>query len=187
MSNRNLLRSKKIVLVAHCLLNANSKVEGLEEFNSILKELLTFLSKNDFGIIQLPCPELTSHGINRWSKVREQYNNPYYRQHCKKIIEPIIKQVTNYLENDYIISAVIGVEKSPSCGINESCSAKNWGGDFSAQNQNNLDKSIIINKEGVFIDVLKEEFKKRGYKIPFFGIDELNIDSSIKKLEENLL
>jgi predicted secreted protein len=187
MCNKISKRSKKIVLVAHCLLNANSKVEGLEEFDAILKELMIFLINNSFGIIQLPCPELTSHGIKRWGKVREQYNNPFYRQHCEKIMEPIIDQLKDYLENDYKISGLIGVEKSPSCGVKESCSAKKWGGEISVNNIHNLDKTTIVNKNGVFIEFLRKEFKNRNFNIPFFGIDELNITNSIKTLEKNLL
>lgn len=187
MSNDKLKRSKKIVLVAHCLLNANSKVEGLEEFDSVLKELIIFLVENNYGIIQMPCPELTSAGIKRWGKVKEQYNNPFYRQHCRDLTRDLIKQVEDYIENDYTISAVIGVEKSPSCGINESCSADNWKGNISNLNPNKLNECKFINESGVFIDILKEKFKIKNLEIPFIGIDELNIEASIKNLEKNLL
>lgn len=187
MSNDELKRSKKIVLVAHCLLNANSKVEGLEEFDSVLKELIIFLIKKNYGIIQMPCPELTVSGIKRWGKVKEQYDNPFYRQHCRKLTKDLINQVEDYIENDYTISAVIGVEKSPSCGINQSCSAANWGGNISNMNPNKLNNCSFIAESGVFIDILKEEFNKKDIKVPFLGIDELNIEASIKKLEKNSL
>ncbi len=50
-------RSKKIVLISHCILNVNSKVEGLAQYENNSLELVKYLIENKFGIIQLPCPE----------------------------------------------------------------------------------------------------------------------------------
>ncbi len=59
-------RSKKIVLLGHCILNVNSKVEGLAQYENNSLELLEYLIENKFGIIQLPCPEAGFYGMRRW-------------------------------------------------------------------------------------------------------------------------
>nr|WP_231288438.1 hypothetical protein [Methanococcus maripaludis] len=47
-------RNKKIALVAHCILNCNSKVECLSEYGGALRNVVNYLMDEGFGIIQLP-------------------------------------------------------------------------------------------------------------------------------------
>lgn len=49
-------RNKKIILICHCIINANSKVEGLSQYGGIFKEFIDIIGGKDIGIIQLPCP-----------------------------------------------------------------------------------------------------------------------------------
>jgi len=51
-------RSGKIALIAHCILNQNSRASGLAERSSVITEILKFLVQNEIGVIQMPCPEL---------------------------------------------------------------------------------------------------------------------------------
>lgn len=44
-------RAKKIVLISHCYLNVNAKLEGIAINSSALKQLINILMENDFGII----------------------------------------------------------------------------------------------------------------------------------------
>lgn len=81
-------RSKKIVLISHCILNVNSKVEGLAQYENNSLELVKYLIENKFGIIQLPCPEASFYGMRRWGHVKEQFDTPYYREHLQKYSIP---------------------------------------------------------------------------------------------------
>ncbi len=36
-------RGKKIILLSHCILNVNAKVEGFEPYESLVKELTDYL------------------------------------------------------------------------------------------------------------------------------------------------
>lgn len=58
-------REKKIVLIAHCILNVNAKVEGIATSKAGVTELITELMKQGYGIIQLPCVEQDMCGY--WS------------------------------------------------------------------------------------------------------------------------
>ena len=85
---------KKIVFVAHCLLNTASKVdlydkEEIESEEKLRREFLSKAIEKGIQIIQLPCPEFTLYGTCRWGHVSNQFDNPFFRNHCKKILEPI--------------------------------------------------------------------------------------------------
>ena len=50
------LRSKKVVFVANCLLNANNKVLEVARYAGMFSEVIQILDEFGFGIIQMPCP-----------------------------------------------------------------------------------------------------------------------------------
>ena len=58
-------RSKKVIFVAHCMLNQNARHGGSADFPAMMKPLLGALEAKDIGIIQLPCPELIVLGLGR--------------------------------------------------------------------------------------------------------------------------
>ncbi|WP_373598263.1 CD3072 family TudS-related putative desulfidase [Paraclostridium bifermentans] len=166
-------RNRKIVVVCHCLLNCNSKVEGLSIFkgaHDISKQLIN----NDYGIIQLPCPEMIMYGIKRWGHVKDQFDNLFFRNQCKIMLEPYIKQFCNYIENGYEIKGIIAVDGSPSCGYNLTCISKEWFGEISGCK--NLDEKIntlkMVNDKGVFIEELEKLLIEHDLKIPIIGLDE---------------
>lgn len=111
-------RSRKIVLVAHCLLNVNSRVEGIARYPSV-HPLICELAEMDYGVIQLPCPELPFEGLSRDPQDIEYYDTPAYREHCRKHAARVAEDVAEYVDNGYSIGPVIGVEGSPSCGVSE--------------------------------------------------------------------
>lgn len=181
-------RTKNIVILSHCILNVNSKVEGLCEFGNISNRLIKYLMDNDYGIIQLPCPELTMYGIKRWGHVKEQFDNPYYRKHCRKLFEPILEQIEDYINNEYKIETLIAVKGSPSCGHNLTCSSPVWGGEFMCKED--IEKKIndlkTINKPGVFMEEIEQMLIEKNIKINIIDMDEENEDITMKNITELL-
>ena len=55
------VRSKKVVLVSHCILNQNSVVNDLARAKGAYREIVETIMDNDIGIHQLPCPETVSY------------------------------------------------------------------------------------------------------------------------------
>jgi predicted secreted protein len=111
-------RSRKIVLISHCLLNVNSRVEGIARYPSI-HPLICELADLEFGVIQLPCPELVYEGLDREPRDIEHYDTPEYRELCRTAALKAADEVAEYIANDYHIAAVIGVEGSPSCAVRD--------------------------------------------------------------------
>lgn len=63
-------RSKKIIVLAHCLLNQNSISDGTADLPGQFTEIVRLIMRNDIGMIQLPCPELHCLGLDRQDKIR---------------------------------------------------------------------------------------------------------------------
>lgn len=47
-------RSKKVVFIAHCLLNQNSISDGTAVYPGAFKEVVEFFLNADIGIVQMP-------------------------------------------------------------------------------------------------------------------------------------
>ncbi len=107
--------NKKIIYVAHCVLNQNSVLNGWERakggFNKILKQILA----EDIAIIQLPCPEFTYLGEDRQPMTKEEYDTTQYRQLCLELSRPIVTQMKIYQENGYELKGLVGIGDSPTC------------------------------------------------------------------------
>jgi predicted secreted protein len=170
-------RSRKLCLVCHCILNCNSKVEGPCRRKGPLKEVLYPLIEKDYGIIQLPCPEMTYYGMRRWGHVREQFDNPYFRKHCRTILEPVITQVEEYLSNNYRLDYIVGLNGSPSCGVDMSCSSEKWMGELSKWDSLESIKSSLSYKQvpGVFIEELINMLEEKSIEAEFVGVYESRI------------
>ncbi|WP_233120214.1 CD3072 family TudS-related putative desulfidase [Tissierella creatinophila] len=182
-----LKRSRKIIMVSHCILNSNSKVEGLSQYQGIFKELIDMIDEKEIGIIQLPCPEMIIYGIKRWGHVKEQFDTLFYRNNCRKMLEFIIGQVKSYIDTGYKIVGVIGIDGSPSCGVNLTCSG-DWEGDSSSKDS--IDHKIKNLKEikalGIFMEELKRYLEEYNIEVPFVAINENDVYSSLNDISEFL-
>ncbi|MFP3400312.1 CD3072 family TudS-related putative desulfidase [Acidianus sp.] len=157
-------RSKKVAIVANCILNQNSKVIGFANNKGMVKEIVDLLYEYNYGILQLPCPETLFAGARRWWQVRDQYDTEGYREHCRMLAKPIITMLKEYQKEGYDV-VLIGVDGSPSCGINLSPTSKKWGGPPTLRDEDAWNAEMV-NKPGIFMEVLMEEIKKAGLKEP---------------------
>ncbi|XOB61228.1 CD3072 family TudS-related putative desulfidase [Campylobacterota bacterium DY0563] len=176
-------RSKKIILLSHCILNANAKVYSLANYKGCLAELIKPLCDKGYGILQLPCPEMLTCGVNRWGMVKEQYETPIYKQQFKKMLLPIVNQVIDYKNNGYEVDACIGIDGSPNCGINKTCRAQ-WKGeiDKSFDLDKNLDSLKTVDEAGVYMEVLFELLEENGVSLTFYALDEENPTASVQNI-----
>ncbi|HEY2420838.1 MAG TPA: hypothetical protein VGI04_05470 [Neobacillus sp.] len=108
-------RSKRILLVSHCILNQNTVIDSEARALGAVQSATEWAVKEGFGILQLPCPEFTFLGLNRPSMTYEEYNTPEYRNHCREILKPILQQAEEYVKNGYEIVGMLGIQSSPSC------------------------------------------------------------------------
>lgn len=110
------MKSKKIILTSHCILNQNSVIEGWGRARGAFP-IVKLLLNEGIGIIQLPCPELIFNGINRPPLEYKDYNTKDYRNLCHELLLPYVSQLKAYIENGYQLLGIVAVHNSPSCSI----------------------------------------------------------------------
>lgn len=163
-------RSKRIVVMCHCLLNSNSKISGLSFYDGALLPVVNKHLATGAGIIQLPCPEMTYLGLKRWGMTKDQYDTPFYRRHCIEILTPYVDQIIEYIQNGYNIEGVVGVDGSPSCGVRFTCEGY-CGGMIDKEHPQS---SQEVEGEGVFIRELSTLLKQNNISLLFDAINENN-------------
>src|SRR2546421_12970451 len=76
---------KRVAFIAHCLLNQNAKVEGGAKRPGMWGPVIGLLRERGYVIRQMPCPELAFGGARSFWGVREQFDTPIYRRHCRRL------------------------------------------------------------------------------------------------------
>lgn len=159
---------QKIAFVSHCILNTASKVvmytqEEMDAEENLRKKFMRKVIDNGVQLIQLPCPEFTLYGAKRWGHVSDQFDNVFFRSHCRKILAPIIDQLKEYLANEdrFEILGFVGIDGSPSCGVDYTCRA-DWYGSF--EGRKDLEETLagcrLEKGSGVLMAVLMEMLKE---------------------------
>jgi len=179
-------RSKKIIVVCHCMLNANAKVSPLAVYPGVLAEVIQPFIDQGAGIVQLPCPETAYLGMNRWGMCIEQYDHPNYRRHCKKILQPSVDQIEAFSKAGYEICGIIGADGSPNCGVTKIPSGLT-GGVIRDQKmiESQLKNFTYKNGTGVFLTQLNRMLGQRGISVKLLAVDESNPSALISLEKEN--
>lgn len=169
---------KYILTVSHCILNNASKVAQdemlLEQEYLDRDEMISMAMKKGVQFLQLPCPEFMMYGSKRWGHVKEQFDNPFFRQECRRMLEPVILQLQEYANDSerFTLLGVVTVEGSPSCGGKLTCRA-DWGGELQADTITGLIDSVrMAEGPGVFMEELSALLKDSGPDIPFMNMRE---------------
>lgn len=110
-----MLRSKKVIVTSHCVLNQNTVIPEEARSPGMMESAVEWCNREGYGMIQLPCPEFTYLGLSRPPMTYEQYDTPDYREHCRAILAPYITQLRAYQAEGYEVVGGIGISHSPSC------------------------------------------------------------------------
>jgi predicted secreted protein len=159
-------RSKKVVLIAHCVLNQNAKIDRCAHYPGTIREIAQTLIDAELGILQMPCPELLCLGLDRQvdteihttiesedTRVAQRMAEGQTKTLCYKLVSDLVYQVEEYQRNGFELVGIIGINGSPTCGIETT-----WA------------NSREVQGPGVFIKILNEEIQKRGISLPMRGI-----------------
>ena len=166
-------RKKKIVVAAHCLLNVNAKIRPLAGQPGTYLHALSPYLEQGAGIFQLPCPENSFLGMARWGMTRNQYDTPAFRAHCRQILNVPLHEIRSLVEDGCTIEAVVGMDKSPNCGANLTCTGFSGGeicgSDTLADQSARLE---FIPGKGLFFQILDQMLKTYDINARFTGISE---------------
>lgn len=159
-------RSKKVVFIAHCLLNQNAISDGTAVRPAAFEQLAYALLEREIGIVQMPCPELCCLGLDRGdeaggqrdvleenTRIRAEMQKPRAHGRLTALVEQVMWQIGEYHRHGFEILGVIGANRSPNCGV-ETTSA------------GNVETAGI----GLFMDALSRAMEEAGISIPMTGL-----------------
>ncbi len=172
-------RSKRIVLISHCILNQNSISDNTADFPATIEDILRLLLESKVGILQMPCPELLCLGLDRGdiyggerevvienTRIRKNLGKPESREIINRLVNQLIYQIEEYIENGFEILGIIGVNRSPSCGINTT-------------SKNNRE----VEGQGVFMEELTNVLDEKNISIHMIGIKSSEINKAIEDVK----
>jgi predicted secreted protein len=174
-------RSKKVVIVAHCVLNQNARIDTCATTPAVFPKILEALVERQIGILQYPCPELGFLGMGRqgqdcasWDgsyhhesgEVYDQMTVPEGREYLRGLAENLVYQIKEYKKYGFKVLGVLGILASPTCGVG----LKYYKG---------LDEA-----DGAFIEELKKAFDEAGLDLPILGLNDLEPDENVALIRE---
>jgi predicted secreted protein len=159
-------------VLAHCHLNANTKVHGLATYAGIRSDVIAPLVLAGVGVVQLPCPEATFLGMARWGMTREQYDTVAYRRHCEAIAAPVIDTLCQLAADGCTIEVVLGVDGSPSCGVTRTCQGYTGGEIETLFDAGYIPRAHDAARPGVFMEVFRSLLQAADLQVEFRGVEE---------------
>lgn len=163
-------RSKRVIFVAHCILNQNAISDGTANYPGSHVDIIRTLLDAQVGIIQMPCPELCCLGLDRgniWgaespvvvenTRIRKEIQRPDAVSLLDRLVEQVISQIIEYHKHGFKILGIVGINRSPSCGVD------------TTSNDNKE-----IGGAGVFVTRIKSALATCNLSIPVIGIKSDN-------------
>ena len=159
-------RSRKVIFLAHCLLNQNAISDGTAVYPAAFCELIELLLSGQIGIVQLPCPELCCLGLDRGdehgaerpvtvenTRIRAQMLQAEEQAKLNLLVGNVLHQIREYKKHGFEILGIVGANRSPNCGV-DTTSADN----------------VEVVGRGVFMDALYSKLSAEGICIPMIGL-----------------
>lgn len=159
-------KKRYFIIVSHCLLNPSARVHLLGRRYELAREIIDYFLSKHISVIQLPCPEFTAMGYWRNPQGKQQYNNVFFKKHCRKELMRYIDMVEELHNNGNIPLCYIGIQGSPNCTIY-------WGkhkmNKYKTESMMEDETGEQIEGEwGVMTSILDEMLKERKIQLPFF-------------------
>ena len=172
-------RSKTILFVAHCILNQNSISDGTAAYPGSINEIMQVLHMSHVGIVQMPCPELLCLGLDRGNsngsdspilkentRIRMIMSQRSAKGKISQLVQHVIFQILEYRKYDFNIRGIVGINRSPSCGVE-------------TRSKNDQE----VEGEGVFIEALSNELKKNKINVKMVGIKAFEPKKAVNAIQ----
>ncbi len=190
-------RSRRVVLVSHCLLNENTRYAGGATRPGAVAEIIDALIAAGYGIHQLPCPErLAWGGVLKRHSVRLYHSKggPLYAVRgvllsgfvwwtkviYRRLARQIARDVADYQRAGIVVAGIVGIGASPSCGVITTLDLRASLEVVAACPAAALTRDVMNEQavlgcrragEGLFIKALDRELKRRRLNVPAFEHD----------------
>jgi len=159
---------RTVCYLAHCLLNANAKVDGGARCEGVSSPVVALLREHGCAIRQMPCPELAFGGTRRFWAVREQLDTPVFRAHCRRLATPVAAQMQADLASGARV-LVLGIDGSPSMGVELTAASEEWGG---RPDKPRDEDYPVTPGSGLFTETLLELLGDQRVRVRIVGIGQ---------------
>lgn len=189
-------RGRRVVFLAHCLLNQNTRYLGGALSAGAVPEVLQACLAHGVGIVQLPCPEQRAWGGvlkrrllhwygaqgRRWYGLRGLllplglgYTWIVYR----RLARDTAAQIEDCQRAGIQVLGLVGVDGSPSCGVRTTLDVRKVANglahlDWQTANtpgMNRLITQAAVAGPGLYIQLLRAELARRGLHIAMTAQD----------------
>lgn len=157
-------RSRRVVLLSHCLLNQNAISDGTAVCPAAFRALVQALLERDIGILQMPCPELCCLGLDRGNPAGAE--RPAVEENTRiraalgrdpagltALAEQVAGQVREYRRHGFDVLGLIGANRSPCCGVDTT----------SEENRE-------VPGQGLFVQMILRRLAEAGIRLPAAGL-----------------
>ena len=168
------------MILAHCILNQNAKLDRCAHCPGAISELVAVLLAEGIGIVQMECPEMLYLGLDRQTdrsarpsieaedtRIAQRMQEPPAREIIVRIAANTVRQVADYLRNGFVVIGIVGINGSPSCGVDTT-----WRDDAELAGY------------GELVAELTSQLTRVGIRIPRRGIRSRDVAHAVKTLRE---
>lgn len=196
-------RGKKVVFVAHCILNENTRYLGGAFRKGCIDEVVDEIQRQGIGMVQMKCPEQKGWGgllkKHMWQPLGSRNTILYKlkgvflpcfiwntRRIYQKIAKEIVAEIKDYRESGFEVLGIMGIAGSPSCGVTRAIDIRKSfeflaNTDMDGLNRKRMNElgvsKLIIEGRGFFIEAIEKELKKKNINVRFY---EHDLSSEIK-------
>ena len=189
-------RGGRVVVLAHCLLNVNTRYLGGAGRAGCVREVVETCADAGLGMVQLPCPEerawggvlkrrlLLLYGSSRWlpAPVRRALLPPalaYTRWVYRGLARGTARQLADYRRSGMDVVAVVGVDGSPSCGVARTldvpCALDRLAAcprrSMALADANAVVRETLVPGQGMFTALLRGELRRRRIAVRYLAHD----------------
>jgi len=168
-------RSKKLIVLSHCILNQNAKLDRCAHHQGAVSAVVQALLEHGIGIIQMECPELLYLGLDRETdrsarpsvaeedtRIAQRMRDPQAQAIIEAITGNVIRQIEEYRRNGFEVLGIVGINGSPTCGVET-----NWQDGHEPAGP------------GFLIAALTGQLATLGVTIPVRGIKSANVEQAL--------
>jgi predicted secreted protein len=189
-------RSGKVIFLSHCILNENTRYLGGACRAACIREIVEQCMDKDIGIVQMPCPEQIAWGGVTKRLMLLAYGAkgtffyrilslflPLFLFYTKVVFRRVARetagQIKDYLASGFSVVGVMGIDGSPSCGVNKTLDFRRSFESaacidmetVTVEHMNAIISEALIDGRGIFMGMLQDELGKRFIHVPFTAHD----------------
>jgi uncharacterized protein YbbK (DUF523 family) len=190
-------RSRRVLLVSHCLLDENTRYAGGATRPGAVAEVVDELVRRGSGIHQLPCPERLAWGGVLKPRSLVLYGSrggPLYplrglllrpfvwwtRLVYRRLARQVVRDVADYRRSGITVEGFVGIGASPSCGVGTTLDLRASLDVLAACPLARLTRETVNDRAvlgcrrpgaGLFVQELDRELARRGLSVPAFEHD----------------